>query len=343
MKAIKTSAQLAILLFAVILFVRCTDDPATPTTNYTISGTITYPDFNGSTAPANGAIVYLKYDATEATATYDEVTVADASGKYTFTEVANGSYFVFANFDTDNTNNGRMAGAVFGGEGGIISIEGTDAVADIALASVGQADAVAVNTYEGGTWSQDWNHSVVGFEFPYDESNAPYTGRFKSKEIYVDFDPFSLGTSKIEATIDLLTINTDSPGGRDPLYNSDGSLWQDVDLTYKLGCIARTFGISLPTDATRNATFTSTTIAEYGDGYLATGPMVFNGNTKDVSMFFKFVPGFVGENRAGAPTQFSSFHGTFDFAALNDFQIESGHVKEADVTVEISFQVTKTL
>jgi len=343
MKNLQITAKIAAIFIAAILFVRCTEDTATPITNYSISGTVTYPELNGSVSPANGAVVYLKYDATAATATFDAVTVADASGKYSFDEIADGSYFVFANYDTDNTNNGRMAGAVFGGEGGVISVTGAEAVADIALASVGQADAVAVNTYEGGTWSQDWNHSVVGFEFPYDESNAPYTGRFKSKELYVDFDPFSLGTSKIEASIDLLSINTDSPGGRDPLYNSDGSLWQDVDLAYKLGCIARTFGITLPTDATRNATFASTTIVEYGDGYLATGPMVFNGITKDVSMFFKYVPGFVGENRAGDPTQFSSFHGTFDFAALNDFGIESGHVGGVDVTVEASFQITKAL
>ena len=346
MKTIKISARIAAILMVAVLFVRCSEDAATvepPELKFSISGTVTYPAYNGSSTTADGAVVYLKYNATEATATYDAVTIADVTGKYTFTELSNGSYFLFSNYDTDNTNNpgGRMAGAIFGGEGGVIAVDGVNSTADIALVSVGQADAISVNTYDGGSWLQDWNHSVVGFEFPYDEQNAPYTGRFKSKEMYVDFNPADLGNSKIEATIDLLTVNTDSPGGRDPKYNADNTLWQDPDTqAYKLGCIAGSFGIPDPEASTRNATFTSSTIEAYGNGYLATGPMVFNGVTSDVQMFFQFIPGF---DNADKGFRYSSFQGTFEFAALDVFGIESGHVGGAMVTVTSSFQVKKAL
>jgi polyisoprenoid-binding protein YceI len=343
MKTMKFIASLAAVVLVAVLFVRCTEDAATPITNYSITGTVTYPSFNGTSTPAAGAVVYLVKDATEPTANYDVATITDGTGAYSFTELPSGAYFVFANYDTENTNNvgGRMVGIYFTGEGANVDIAGANATQNIALTSAGQANALSVNTYEGGSWLQDWNHSVVGFEFPYDEQNAPYTGRFKSKEIYVDFNPADLGNSKIEATIDLLTINTDSPGGRDPKYNADNTLWQDPDTqAYKLGCIAGSFGIPDPDASTRNATFTSSTIEAYGNGYLATGPMVFNGVTSDVQMFFQFIPGF---DNADKGFRYSSFQGTFEFAALDVFGIESGHVGGAMVTVTSSFQVKKAL
>jgi polyisoprenoid-binding protein YceI len=343
MKTMKFIASLAAVVMVAVLFVRCTEDAATPIVNYSITGTITYPNFSGSSTPAAGAVVYLVKDATEPTANYDVATITDGTGTYSFKELPSGTYFVFANYDTENTNNvgGRMVGIYFTGEGATVELADANATQDIALTSIGQADALSVNTYEGGSWLQDWNHSVVGFEFPYDEQNAPYTGRFKSKEIYVDFNPADLGNSKIEATIDLLTINTDSPGGRDPKYNADGTLWQDPDTqAYKLGCIAGSFGVPDPEADTRLATFTSTSIVAYGNGYLATGPMVFNGVSSDVQMFFQFIPGF---DNADKGFRYSSFQGTFEFAALDVFGIESGHVGDAMVTVTSSFQVKKAL
>ena len=162
--------------------------------------------------------------------------------------------------------------------------------------------------------------------------------------MYANFNPSDLGSSVISAKIDLLTIYTDSHGGRDPLYNSDGSFWQDpADDSYKLGCISGTFGVTAIDDADRYSTFTSTTITAYGDGYLATGPMVFNGVTSDVDVFFQYIPGFDGTNRSGDPVRFSSFQASFEFAALDVYGIESGHVGGNDVTVNASFQITKAL
>ena len=344
MKSIKISASLAAIIMVAVLFVRCTEDPATPIVNYSITGTITHPDFSGASTPAAGAAVYLVKDATDATANYDLATIADGTGKYSFDELPQGSYFVFANYVTENTNNvgGRMVGIYFTGEGAMVEHADANSTQDIALTSAGQADALSVNTYDGGTWLQDWNHSYVGFSFPYDEQNAPYTGRFKTKEIFVDFNPADLSNSKIEATIDLLTIDTDSPGGRDPKWEADGTtLWLDPTTNLpKLGCIAGSFGIPDPEALTRNATFTSASITAYGNGYLATGAMTFNGVTDDVQMFFQFVPGF---DDADKGFRYSSFQGTFEFAALDVYGVSSGHVGSAMVTVEASFQVKKAL
>jgi polyisoprenoid-binding protein YceI len=319
-----------------------------PALVYTIAGNVTYPDFLGMATPASGAVVYLKVDATEATASYDMTTTSDVNGNYTFNGLVPGSYFVFANYDTENNNipGGRMTGVIFGGEGGIVVIEGDNGSQNITLTSLGQSDAFAVNSFEGGDWGNDWSHSNIDFSFPYDNNNATYTGSFKMTDTYVMFDPFNLAGSKIETTIDVLTITTNSPGGRDPKYNSDGSLWQDAEGLYNLGCVHVYLGMEndIPTSANRYSTFKSTSIEVYGNGYLVTGDFTLNGITAPVHMLLKFVPGFVGTNRGGDPVQFSSFEGSFDFAAYQVFEVNSGHIGETnDVTIDVSLQVTKAL
>ncbi|MFY0626248.1 MAG: YceI family protein [Reichenbachiella sp.] len=344
MNTIKAISKITAILFFAVFAFRCEDDDPAQISKYTISGNVTYPDYTGASAPANGAIVYLKLNATEATTAFDLVTVADVSGQFSFAEIPDGQHFVFANFDDMNSNNpaARTRGVMFGSEGIMVTMAGENVTQALALVSMGQSNAVAVNTNEGGDWFQDWSHSNVDFEFPYDAENATYTGRFSGFEMYIDFDPADLANSSIQGTIDGLSIKTDSPGGRDALYNSDGSFWQDpVDNSYDLGCVSAYFGIDAIDDTDRYITFESTSIEAYGDGYLATGPMVFNGNTVDIEMPFKFIPGYQAENRSGILTQFSSFQGEFDFAALDDFGIASGHVGDADVTVKISFQVTQ--
>ena len=355
MRAIKFLSTLAAITLVAVFFVRCSEDePAAPVVNYGISGTVTYPGFDGTATPAGGAVVYLKVGE-ESGVSFDYSTIADASGNYSFSELVDGSYFVFANYDTQNTNNpgGRLAGIIFGGEGAVVVVEGAVTTQNLDLVSMGQTDAFAVNNFAEGDWNSDWGHSNIDFSFPYDDSNATYTGSFKLEETYVNFDPFNLSASSIEATIDILTIHTDSPGGRDPLYNSDGTLWQDAATqAYNLGCVHTYLGMTndIPTSENRYSTFTSTKIEAYGDGYLATGAFTLNGVTADVSMFFKFFPGFVKEvtdRGTGAvlgDRQYSSFEGTFDFAAFQVFGVDSGHIGEAnDVTIDVSLQVTKNL
>jgi polyisoprenoid-binding protein YceI len=269
--------------------------------------------------------------------------VADINGNYTFKNLLPGTYSVWAAFDDHNTNvPARVDRVYFTSEGALVTITAENQTADFAMISMGQSDAVAVNTIDGD-WNQDHSHSNVDFEFPYDGENATYTGRFNAFEFGVNFDPANLAGSLLTASIDVLSVNTGSPGGRDALYTAEGAFWQDTDGSYDLGCISGTFGVSDPDDATRYATFESETIVVYVDGYLATGPMTFNGVTSNIQFFFKYFPGFQAENRAGVLTQFSSFEGYFEFAALDVFGIESSHVLDSNVTVRISDQVNKPI
>jgi len=352
----KLMKLLALVCISAVIVFACTEEKIVteyvdrevevivPAETYNISGTITFPDLNGESANADGAVVYLKMNATEATADFDATAVADAEGNFIFTNLLDGSYFVFANYNTENQNNAgaRMANIVFGGEGALVAIAGEDVTQNLMLVSLGQANVVAVNTYDGGNWMNDWGHSSIDFSFPYDSANADFGGQFTPANIFIEFDPADLANSKIEASIDLLTVNTHSPGGRDPKYNADNTLWQDaVTGEYKLGCISTYFGVSPDKlsilDDFRYATFASTTIEAYGDGYLATGKLTFNGVSEDVSMFFQYVPGFTNVSRQ---RQYSSFKGTLEFAAYDVWGVTSGHLKTgATVTVEIGYQI----
>jgi len=304
---------------------------------YDISGTVTYPDGN-----ATGAVVYLAKNATAATTAYDLMTVADASGAYAFENLEVGSYFLFAEYNTSNTNSvGRYSGAVFtSGEGYLLEVKDADVAQALALESAGTA-GVAVNNTAGGTWSLDAAHSEVFFEFPYDESNATFAGRFDAFTLEIDFDDANLAASSIKATVDLGSVATGA-GGRDG----------------NTGCVSRTFGVTRSVDTngdgvvdnnddidagTDVASFESTGFDYYGDGYVADGNLTFKGATKAVKVYFKFIQGFEGTNRSGVATQFSSLEATFDMAAKADFGIDSGHVGDADVTIYASYQVTKPL
>ena len=335
-------------LFAVS---QCSEDD--PVTLYSISGKVTYPDFNGATADAAGAVIYLA-QGTEATTAYEWATIADGSGNYTFKDLQPGDYWMWAVYDTKNTNvpEARVDRAIFTGEGATMTLS-ANATQNVALTSLGQDDAMTVNTMDGGDWGSDISHSNVDFEFPYDKQegedayNATYTGRLTGFDIGVKFDPNDLGSSSITAEVDMLSVNTSSPGGRDPLWTTDANddvvLWQDVDGNYDLGCISGYYAIDSPDDPDRTATFTSSSIEEYADGYVAKGTMKFAGNEGTVNLFFKFLPGFQAPNRQQVLTQYSSFEGFFDFAAKDVFGVESSHVQDADVTVRISYQVTKAL
>ena len=343
MKTIKTLSIFFLAIALGLFLVRCNDDDSV--TLYDMSGKITYPDFNGSNTDAAGAIVYL--GTTEGSMEFEASAIADASGNYKFANLQAGDYFVWANYDTQNENlaNARVTRTIFVSEQTAVAVSAAT-TQNIELASLGQTDAEAVNTTEGGDWNSDLSHTNIDFEFPYDGQNATYTGRFNSFFFEANFDPNNLGSSVIRGNVDLLTVDTDNPGGRDARWEGEffnRTLWQDEDGNYDLGCISGTFSISDPDDNDRTASFESSSIEAYGDGYLAKGTMSFNGTTGSINFFFKFIPGFTGEDRQGNATQFSSFEGFFDFAARDAFGIESSHVLGEDVTIRISYQVTKPL
>ena len=346
MKPLKKIAFFLSALLISFTLVQCSDDEgeAAPDT-YMVSGSVTYPDYSGTSAAAAGAVVYLVKDATAASMSYDLSTVANTSGAYKFEGLETGDYYIFVNYNTANTNSAsRVEGINFdSGEGYLFSIADADVVQDAALVSAGQATNFTVNTTEGGDWNSDVSHSNVNFEFPYDNGNATYTGRFTGIEtMEINFDPANLASGSINVSIDLLSVNTSSPGGRDALYNADGSFWQDETTgEYDLGCISGTYGIDSPDDADRYATFTATGFEAYGDGYIATGTFTFRGTSNTETVFFRLIEGFEGENRQGVLTRYSSFEAKLVFAAQADYGVESGHVLDSDVTIYVSYQVNK--
>src|SRR6478609_1096427 len=182
MKTIKLIPILT-LLFTMVFVMRCSNDE-TPAALVKLTGKITYMDPAGQTGNAAGAVVYLA-TGTAATTTYEQSTIADANGLYTFSNLPANSYYINSVFKTDNKNvNARLTGMSFtSAEGAIIAITNVDATQDLALTSVGQSgatiEALAVNyTWTGtafannpstaaGTWQIDALHSPVQFEFPY--------------------------------------------------------------------------------------------------------------------------------------------------------------------------------
>ncbi len=62
----------------------------------TIVGNVRYIDGN-----VEGATVYITFDATGATNTYDYTTTTDASGNYRFENLSKGDYFIDADYTDD--------------------------------------------------------------------------------------------------------------------------------------------------------------------------------------------------------------------------------------------------
>lgn len=86
----------------------------------TIKGNVEYMD-----GVAAGAQVFLTYGATEATADYDQVTVADADGNYHFDGLNNGDYFIDAKYTTPQDIEFNSPGflVTIGGENDAIIID----------------------------------------------------------------------------------------------------------------------------------------------------------------------------------------------------------------------------
>ena len=344
MKKIKKVLTISFALLLGFVLVRCGDDEPSLQSFYDVSGVVTYPDFSGTMQNAEGAIVYLVKDATAASTAYDLTTVVDGSGDFLFEGLEAGDYFLFVNYNTANTNipEARIKGINFdSGAGVLFTVTDEDVTENVALVSAGQSTAFVIDTRDAGDWKIDQSHSNIDFDFPYKEENATYTGRFDDFDIDVNFDPANLAGSSISASIDLLSVNTSSPGGRDSFYD-------DVLTTWDYGCLVGTLGVAildnlLPDEATRYATFDATGFSAYGDGYKATGDFTFNGNTETETVFFRLIEGFEGQSRQGVLTRYSSLEAVVTFNPLADYDMEDSNVGANDITVNISNQVNKAL
>lgn len=352
MKSLKFISILLGMLLLIFVFQACDDDGGTttePAQLNNISGTVNYPD-----GVAAGAIVFLAQGA-EQTMQFDMSTVADASGNYAFENMANGDYFIYANFNTNNENvgNGRLDGMNFtSGDGNTVTIDGENVTQNITLVNIGQSEAFNVDMTDNGTWSLDLTHSNIDFAFAYDAINADFTGSFNAWGFEAVFDQTNPTAATFEASIDLLSVNTRSRGGRDP-FEDQVTVEDSTYTTWDHGCLSSTFGVEfidtdppidghdgIPVEATRYATFKSTSVEVFGDGYKVTGDMTFNGETHTEEIIFKYIVGYQAENRGGVLTQFSSFDGKMEFEPLGDYGIESSHLLEETVTVYFAIQIT---
>ncbi|MGB0432224.1 MAG: YceI family protein, partial [Bacteroidia bacterium] len=225
--------------------------------------------------------------------------------------------------------------------------------ADISLVG-NNANGDAIVDQDGG-WVYDGTHSNINFEFSYDAGNADFKGLFGEAGFNAfKFDESTPANTVIDAYVYLPSVETGSP-----TLAPNGHGRDDIN-----GCMMGTFGVE-PREAdtlddgsgyyredaaatedhtgSGYALLKSKSVESYGDGYKATCDLTFNGNTGEVVLYFKYIEGFQAEDRSGNLTQFSSFEGFFDFAAQADFGIESGHVADEIITVDLGIQWTKTL
>jgi polyisoprenoid-binding protein YceI len=359
------------LLFMFLFVVRCSkkDDPApAAVTLSTISGKVAFTDLNGATANGAGAVVYLAKSAA-ATTTYDQSTIANADGVYTFSNLIDAGYYLNAVYKTDNKNtSGRLDGVTFTTASGyLVTVASANVAQDMALVSIGQTGTEVVqsayawdptaNTGAGGytntgAWVYDNAHSPVQFQFPYRGQEADFKGSFmQTSKFNLTFDAANLASSSIEAEIDLASVNTGTPGGRDTKPETSGATFQPATTFTSLGCIAGTFGvtadpasspITLTTDVDRYAKFTSTSIEVYGDGYLAKGNLVFHGLTLPVGLVFKYVAPFT-DTGVTPNKKYVSFEGKMTIKAKADFGITSSSVGDALATIYITVNLNKSL
>ncbi len=356
------------LLFMFLFIVRCSkkDDPAP--TLVSISGTVSFTDLKSQTSNAAGAVVYLAKSAT-ATTTYDQNTIADASGAYKFTNLSAGDYYLNAVYKSDNKNaTGRLDGVTFTTANGyLVTVAGTDVGQNMELVSAGQTGTEVIQSTYGwdptantgagaytntGAWVFDNAHSPVQFQFPYRGVEADFKGSFmQTSKFNLTFDAANLASSSIVAEIDLASVNTGTPGGRDTKPETSGATFQPATTFTSLGCIAGTFGITadpasspitLTTDVDRYAKFTSTSIQTYGDGYLAKGNLVLHGVTFPVGLVFKYVTPFT-DTSVTPNKKYVSFEGKMTFNGKTDFAISSSSVGEALISVFITVNLNKAL
>jgi len=350
------------LLFVLVFAIRCSDDSSsTPTPLFGISGKVTYPDAAGAAVAAPGAVVTLS----GSSPSVSMEALADESGNYSFSNLESGTYSVSAIFDTDNKNaSGRLDGLRFSIEPVEVTLGTTAATQNLALVSPGQSETgvVALDAnyaWDGaayantGTWTYDAAHSPVAFEFAYRGEEADFIGAFPQlHKFVVNFNPANLAASNIDVIVDLASINTRAAGGRDnsTTVNVNPSFAPNTLFT-KLGCIMGTFGITaeggtpseatpfpITDEATRYAKFTSTSIAVYGDGYLAKGNLIFHGFTVPINLTFKAVPTWLDASNSRT---YSGFEGKFLMNAKGDFGINSSSVNDAILNIQISVVMYK--
>lgn len=325
-----------------LLSTSCSDDDTTTATAVEVSGKVMY----NTDMAAGGAVVYLSTSANAAEVI--GTTIADSAGTYSFKNVAEGTYYLTSLYNTENTN-------LKAGEIAMLFQTATDVEISVGSAAVTQDISLVSNTASGTAvvdvtdgWTFDQTHSSVGFNFPYDEQNAPFYGQFGVYEVVAfKFDEANPANTSIVINLDMTSVESGAPGGRDGLngcipHTIGVTFKEDADLTPADTTADGDYTESAIVGTTNIATFTSTAVVAYGNGYKATGNMAFNGKSASVDFYFQYIEGFEA-TKNDITTKYSSFQAYCVIDALGDFEVVSGHVGEAMVTITASLQMKKTL
>jgi polyisoprenoid-binding protein YceI len=357
--------SLMTLVLVLLSVVRCSDSKSDPVTLGTLSGTAFYPNSAGTNVAAPGAYITLLSGASTV-----QVVVADNTGKFTFPELAAGEYALSGSYYVEPTHTGgRLTGLNFTTAADVaVTMTSADQTVDLDLVTEGQSgvdlDVIDINyAWNGssafvqtGAWTYDATHSPINFEFAYRGKEADFNGTFSQlNKVDINFDVADPAASSIDVSVDLMSFDTRSPGGRDPRTTvADTPPFNPLTQFTEYGCIVNsTFGVitdsgTAPTDGvpqvitgpTRYATFVSTSIAKYGDGYIAKGNLVFRGFTVPIEMWFKQVPAWTdpSNNR-----RYTGFEGKFLMDAKNKWSITSTSLNEAIVRMQVSIVCYKQL
>lgn len=351
------------LLFSLLVTVRCSEEDARPLTLGTLSGAVTYPNTLGTQSAAPKAVVILM--GTDGAL----ISITGDDGLYSFPNLKPGEYDLSASFYAEPVvSNARMNGLDFATAADVkVQIGSTAVEQALTMVSIGQSgtaiEALAANYAWNGTsafantgaWIYDAVHSALQFEFPFRGNQGDFVGAFgQVNKFAVNFDPANPASSTIDVEVDLASVNTRTPGGRDNRTTvADNPSFNPLTNFTELGCIAGTFGITAdnatPTDvapqpitqdADRYAKFASASIEKYGNGYLAKGNLIFHGFTVPIELWFKAVPAWLD---ASNNRRYSGFEGKFLMDAKNDFGITSSSVNDAVLRIQISIVLYKQL
>jgi len=321
-----------------------------------ISGTATYLDYNGVVTPAKGAVVNL-YVGSSATGAIAATAFADASGNYTLPYLLPNNYFVYAKYNTVNTNYRVINGINFATNPGYpVSLGNSNLTQNLLLVTYTApgSNKVAIDTTPASLSSSfrkvTFNsHSKVTWESLYNQGNSQtIAGAFNTFNMTTFvFDEANPLNTVIDGYVLLSSLTTFEPA-RDALGTGCVSKTMRVD----------TLNATTPLAMCDTARLYSVSVEKYGDGYLAKCrmksfymtppstpqtyavdtagvPSQYWGTTidKPVDVYFTFEKKKVF-NAAGTTFNWEFiFEGMFTFKAKTDYYVSSNNIGDA-VTVK---------
>jgi hypothetical protein len=259
----------------------------------TISGTAMYPDLSGTLVPAKGAVVYLHVGST-VSGPIGASAIVDASGNYSLPYLLPGSYFLYAVYNTENTNlRTPINGINFVTEPGYaVTMASSNLTQNLSLISFSPSGnlQIALDTINANQTFRKVAfeaHSKLGFTFEDKAMNTTVAGGFNTftmeKFAFDEANPANIviqgytllsGINTFEPTRDAVGI---SGTGTNNLPNTQATgcthmtLHNYVDSALFYSNPVNTTCAMLPeTDTVR---FVSNSIKKYGDGYLCTGTL----------------------------------------------------------------------